>query len=166
MLEALIPGLLIAVVTLLGSQAGEWLATNRANKRKDWMAAYENLYIPFITLMYKSNAWILPFSKMPEDLQGEFFRLLMKNIRYMNRDNLYKFWIFHGHFGSVLVGNLTGKYGIITSKRLSEVFSDLVESILNGAVKLAQKLKLPDLATDCLELYDQDKKLREDMLDQ
>ena len=98
---------------------------------------------------------------MPGETQAEFYQLLMKNIRYMNRDNLQWFHLFHEHWGHVLVGNRTGEYGCLTPERLNEVFSALVESLLIRAGELAHDLHQPALGVDALELYRENQTFRE-----
>ena len=153
LINALIPGLLIAIVTMLGNYAANRKQIKRDNLRAAKKEAYETFFLPFISLMYSESIWDLNFSEFPEKTQVEFYRLIMKNIRYMNDEILDWVDIFHDHLVGKLIGDKTGDYGTLTPERLNEVFDSLAEEVLRYAACLADDLYQPMLGEHAMKLY-------------
>ena len=160
-MDSLIPGLLIALVTLMGTFSTNCLQTYFANKRTAYREAYDTFYLPFVTLLYQSEVWWLNYSDLPKDKQVRFCKLIMENIRYMDNSVLDGVDVLYGHILGVLYGEITGNYGITTPARLNEVFSDFVEATLKRADWLARKLHQPRLSRHALSLYQESAGRRE-----
>lgn len=153
MMSALIPGLLVAVVTLTGTFLINMLQTWLSNRRAARREAYDNFYIPFIALLYSADVWNLNFSELPERKQVEFYKLIIENIRYMDDSILEWVDVFYGHLSDFLFGKRADTLDAGLLRHLDEVFACVVESVLKRANGLAKKIHQPQLGGHALKLY-------------
>lgn len=153
MLTALIPGLLIAVVTLSGTLGGNAFLNYLAGKRAARLEAYNSFYLPFITLMYTLDVWTLNFSDLSKEMKLKFIALILPNIRYMSQPVLEWVDVFYFHFAASLELDGEAVPPSVPPARLDEVFSYFVEATLAEADELAKKLHQPRLGEHALSLY-------------
>lgn len=130
------------------------------DKQNAYREAYEEFYLPFISLLYESQIWESGFAKLPRETREKLFRIITSNIKYMNRATLESVDVLFGHYDAICTKELFDTDSLITYARMDEIFDDITNNVLCQATQLAHKLHQPPIGETALTLYFEYQKVR------
>lgn len=151
-----IPVVTIALTYVLGR-----LQSVQSDKKSAYKEAYETFYLPFISLLYETQIWIIGFSSLDRRDRHKLFQMVAGHIQYMDKAVLEYVDILYYHYGAVLVDESEDAGSIFTPDRLDELFDELTSRVLSRSTWLAKKLHQPPIGKFVLELYLENQAIRE-----
>lgn len=134
----------------------------QSDKKAAYKEAYEKFYLPFISLLYKTQIWSTGFSRLPHRQRQELFTCVLNNIQYMDESIIESVDVLYSHYEVIMVDEWLAKTSlVVTPDRLDEVFDFFLSSVLSRATWLAKKLHQPRIGQYVLSLYLSEKEARE-----
>ncbi|MEG1632361.1 MAG: hypothetical protein RR423_08980 [Hydrogenoanaerobacterium sp.] len=152
MLETILSYVVPLVAVGLSYIFGKMQAT-ASEKSKAEREAYETFYLPFITLLYQTRIWNIGFAYLGLKERCQLFKLVVENIKYMDKETLEYIDILYVHYGAILGKELLDVDSVFTHERANEIFDGLTEKVLCRATWLAKRLHQPCIGEFVLELY-------------
>lgn len=156
LLSYIIPVVSIGLTYALGR-----LQSVQSDKKSAYKEAYDTFYLPFISLLYKSQIWSVGFSKLDFKMRTTLFCLIADNIKYMDKEMIEYVDVLYSHYESILKKEIFSVSSLITHERMDEIFDDFTLIALSRSTWLAKKLHQPTLGEFVRELYLEERDIRE-----
>ena len=135
------------------------LQSEQSDKKSAYKEAYETFYLPYISLLYKSQIWSVGFSRLDFEMRSNLFRLIADNIKYMDKKMIE--YVDLLYYQSIIEKELFSISSFVTHERMDEMFDDFTLLALSRSTWLAKKLHQPTLGEFVRELYLEERDIRE-----
>ncbi|MCQ5130324.1 hypothetical protein NE562_11685 [Butyricicoccus faecihominis] len=117
-----------------------------ASQKKDAIRKrYESFYVPFISLLYRGRADLIPYSQHGMEGRGQFMDLIFENIQYIDEQTqsiLLDFYTANLDFLEYDDGTPGYEDAPVRADRL---FEQITEHVLLESAKLSKELHLPQI---------------------
>ena len=145
----LVPMIAIVVTYIFGR-----LESRVSYKYKQLQNRYEKFYVPFISKIYQNHLWDFSFQDTPTKEIEDYFVLTFDNVQYLGNKTRILLPGFYDLFWRYVDEDGNTKGFMLDREKADRIFKQFSHDTVSEALELSNKLRLPPLGQELLELFD------------